>query len=245
MAYGASASSIGVGEDAAWTSPAPAQGLDPVYLNTTVEFGTSDVGPLGLGIKNSGADAAYMPMVAESNLALVQNLEQNGVDMKFNALMTGYGQNLLDSPSAKTLKSNTYFMQTYKPVEVKDAATKQFQADLKKVGITGVPDYGKYTGYITCDMAITALEQMGKNVNREDFAPKFRELGEYDAAGLNCRPYPVGLDSFGKFPETGCIYGAQVKNGKFVVVNKGKPVIGKLVGNKAALEANAHRQPAW
>jgi branched-chain amino acid transport system substrate-binding protein len=242
VAYGASASSTASAKTTV-NIAGPAQGLDPVYLNTTVEFGTSDVGPIGLGIKNSGADAAYMPMVAESNLALVQNLEQNGVDMKFNALMTGYGQNLLDSPSAKTLKPNTYFMQTYKPVEVNDAATKQFQADLKKVGITGVPDYGKYTGYITCDMAITALEQMGKNVNREDFAPKFRELGEYDAAGLNCRPYPVGLDSFGKFPETGCIYGAQVKDGKFVVVNKGKPVIGKLVGDDDALEANRTGNP--
>ena len=98
-------------------------------------------------------------------------------------------------------------MQTYKPVEVNDKATKQFQADRKKVGLTGVPDYGKYTGYITCDLAITALEQMGKNVTREDFAPKFRALGKYDAAGLNCRPYDVGLDTFGKFPETGCIYG--------------------------------------
>src|SRR3954447_11214421 len=242
VAYGASASSTASAKTTV-NIAGPAQGLDPVYLNTSVDFGTSDVGPLGLGIKNAGADAAYMPMVAESNLALVQNLEQNGVDMKFNALMTGYGQNLLDSPSAKTLKSNTYFMQTYKPVELKDAATKQFQADLKKVGITGVPDYGKYTGYITCDLAITALEQMGKNVTREDFAPKFRELGEYDAAGLNCRPYPVGLDSFGKFPETGCIYGAQVKNGKFVVVNKGKPVIGKLVGTKDALEANRTGNP--
>ena len=53
----------------------------------------------------------------------------------------------------------------------------------------------------------------------------------------------MGLDTFGKFPETGCIYGTQVKNGKFVVVNKGKPVIGKLVGSKDALEANAHREP--
>jgi branched-chain amino acid transport system substrate-binding protein len=242
VAYGASASSTASAKTTV-NIAGPAQGLEPVYLNTTVEFGTSDVGPLGLGIKNSGADAAYMPMVAESNLALVQNLEQNGVDMKFNALMTGYGQNLLDSPTAKTLKSNTYFMQTYKPVEVKDAATKQFQADLKKVGITGVPDYGKYTGYITCDLAITALDQMGKNVTREDFAPKFRELGEYDAAGLNCRPYAVGLDSFGKYPETGCIYGVQVKNGKFVVVNKGKPVIGDLVGTEDALQANATGNP--
>jgi hypothetical protein len=54
----------------------------------------------------------------------------------------------------------------------------------------------------------------------------------------------VGLDTFGKFPATGCIYGAQVKNGKFVVVNKGKPVIGKLVGSKAALEANATGNPS-
>jgi len=242
VAYGASASSTASAKTTV-NIAGPAQGLEPVYLNTTVEFGTSDVGPLGLGIKNAGADAAYMPMVAESNLALVQNLEQNGVDMKFNALMTGYGQNLLDSPSAKTLKSNTYFMQTYKPVELKDAATKQFQADLKKVGITGVPDYGKYTGYITCDLAITALEQMGKNVTREDFAPKFRALGKYDAAGLNCRPYDVGVDSFGKYPETGCIYGMQVKNGKFIVVNKGKPVIGELVGTEDALEANRTGNP--
>jgi branched-chain amino acid transport system substrate-binding protein len=242
VAYGASASSTASAKTTV-NIAGPAQGLDPVYLNTTVEFGTSDVGPLVLGIKNAGADAAYLPMVASSNIALVQGLEQNGVQMKFNALMTGYGQSLLDSAAAKTLKPNTYFMQTYKPVEVNDKSTKQFQADLKKVGITGVPDYGKYTGYITCDLAITALEQMGKNVNREDFAPKFRALGKYDAAGLNCRPYDVGLDTFGKFPETGCIYGTQIKNGKFVVVNKGKPVIGKLVGDKDALEANRTGNP--
>jgi len=216
-----------------------------VSVPTSLLFGTD---ALEYRLRDSGAkalitDAAYLPMVASSNIALVQGLEQNGVEMKFNALMTGYGQPLLDSAAAKTLKPNTYFMQTYKPVEVNDTATKQFQADLKKVGITGVPDYGKYTGYITCDLAITALEQMGKNVTREDFAPKFRELGEYDAAGLNCRPYPVGLDSFGKFPETGCIYGTQVKNGKFVVINKGKPVIGKLVGDPAALEANRTGNP--
>ena len=242
VSYGASASSVASAQTL-MDYAAPAQGLDPVYFNKAVEFGTSDVGPLGLGIKNAGADAAYMPMVAESNLALVQNLEQNGVQMKFNTLMTGYGQSLLDSPAAKSLKPNTYFMQTYKPVEVKDAATKQFQADLKKVGITGIPDYGKYTGYITCDIAVTALKQMGKNVNRADFAPKFRALGKYDAAGLNCAPYNVGLDTFGKYPSTGCIYGTQVKDDKFVVINKGKPVIGKLVGSKAALEANATGNP--
>ncbi len=37
------------------------------------------MGPLVLGIKNSGADAVYLPMVAATNFAVVQALEQNGV----------------------------------------------------------------------------------------------------------------------------------------------------------------------
>ena len=36
-----------------------------MYLNTTVDFGSTDVGPLVLGIKNSGADAVYLPLVAD------------------------------------------------------------------------------------------------------------------------------------------------------------------------------------
>jgi ABC-type branched-subunit amino acid transport system substrate-binding protein len=243
IAYGASASSSASAQTLQ-DFAAPAVGIDPVYTNTTVEFGTSDVGPIVLGIKNSGADAAYLPLVAESNFAILQGLAQNGVKMKAMVLPTGYGQALLDSSLAKTLGPEVVFFQTYKPVELQDKATKQFQADRKKEGLTGVPDYGQYTGYITCDLAITALQQMGKDVTREDFAPKFRELGTYSAAGLNCNPYPVGLDSFGKFADTGCSYYMQIKDGKFVPMNKGKPVIGKLVGTKAALEANATGNPS-
>jgi hypothetical protein len=35
----------------------------------------------------------------------------------------------------------------------------------------------------------------------------------------------------------------QVKNGKFVVMNNGKPFTGKLVGSPAALKANATGNP--
>ena len=214
----------------------PAQGLDPVYLNTTVEFGTSDVGPLVLGIKNSGADAAYLPMVAESNLALVQGLEQNGVEMKFNALMTGYGQNLLDSPVGEDVE-----------------AEHLLHADLQA---------GRGEGH--GDQAVPGRPEEGRDHRRSRLRPVHRihhlrhghhraraDGQEREPRGLRTEvprarrvrrgraqlpAYPVGLDSFGKFPETGCIYGAQVKDGKFVVVNKGKPVIGKLVGNKDALD---------
>ena len=101
---------------------------------------------------------------------------------------------------------NTVLFQTYKPVEIGDKATKQFQADLKKAGLTGVPDYGDYTGYITCDLAVTALEQAGKTPTRKGFVDGFRNLGTYDQAGLACQPVQVGLDSYGKYPDNGCIY---------------------------------------
>ncbi len=165
LAYGASASSTASAKTL-MDYAVPAVGLDPVYTNTSVEFGTSDVGPLVLGIKNSGADAAYLPIIAASNIAVVQGLQQNGVEMKANILATGYGQEFLDSPVAKTLKPNTVFVQSYKPVEVKSKGTKQFQADLKKyAGLTGVPDYGQYTGYITCNLAILGLLERGEDAH--------------------------------------------------------------------------------
>ncbi len=242
-AYGSSASSTASAKTLQ-DYAVPSVGLEAVYTNTSVDFGTSDVGPLVLGIKNSGADAVYLPMVASSNFAVVQGLDQNGVKMKANVLATGYGQDLLDSPIASTLKSNTVLYQTYKPVEVKDKATKQFQADLKKyAGLTGVPDYGQYTGYITCDMAIAGLAKAGKTPTRRSFIDGIHNLGTYDQAGLACAPIDVSLKNFGKYPETGCAYFTQVKNDKFVVMNKGKPYQGKLVGSAEALKANATGNP--
>ena len=53
---------------------APAFGLENAYINTTLEFGTEDVGPIVLGIKNSGADGLYLPLDNDTNVAIVQGL---------------------------------------------------------------------------------------------------------------------------------------------------------------------------
>jgi ABC-type branched-subunit amino acid transport system substrate-binding protein len=235
LAYGASASS-----SAAATAIAdyavPAAGLKSVYLNTSVDFGTSDVGPLVLGIKNSGADAIYLPMVGATNFAIVQGLAQNGVEMKANVLATGYGQDLLDSPVAATLQPNTLLASGYKPVELKDKATKQFQTDLKKyAGLTGVPDFGEYLGYITAELAVLGLEHAGKTPTRRGFIDGLHQLGSYDAAGLSCQPVNISLGSFGQLPKTQCGWYVTVKDGKFVVANKGKPGSSKLVGDPALI----------
>ncbi len=240
VGYGVSPSSSGVAKDTQKYA-AKASGLKPVYLNTSVDFGTTDVGPIVLGLKNAGADAVYLPLDGNTNLAIAQGLQQNGVHMKAVLMASGYGQAMLDSPITKTLDSVDVVSQIYKPAELKnDSAVKQFRSDLKKyAGITGVPDYGAYTGYIACDLAITGLEQAGKNPTSQGFIDGLHQLGTYKAADLTCQPLDISLENFGKTPTKSCQYFVTFKNGKFVVMNKGKPIFGKLVGDPALIKANA------
>ena len=130
--------------------------------------------------------------------------------------------------------------QVYKPAELtSDPAVKKFRADLKKYAdITGVPDYGAYTGYIACDLAITGIELAGKNPTQKGFIDGLHKLGTYKAADLTCAPVDISLENFGKTPSESCQYFITFKNGKFVVMNKGKPIIGKIVGDPELIAAN-------
>ena len=238
LAYGAASSSVSTAK-AFMNYAVPGVGLDPAYTNTSVDFGTSDVGPLVLGIKNAGIDAVYLPMAASTNIAVAQGLQQNGVDMKATILATGYGQDFLDSPAAATVPSSAIFSAPGKPVELKDPATKQFQADLKKYAkVTGVPDFGQYSGYEIGDFTVASLLKAGNPPTRQGLIDGSHSIGSYDAAGLACAPVDVSLAARGKTPPTTCGYFVQVKNGKFVPYPKnGKPITGKLVGTPEALAA--------
>lgn len=239
VGYGVSPSSTAVAKDTQKYA-AKASGLKPVYLNTAVDFGSTDVGPIVLGLKNAGADAVYLPLDGNTNLAIAQGLQQNGVKMKAVLMASGYGQAMLDSPITKTLDSSDVVSQIYKPAELaSDPAVKKFRANLKKYAdITGVPDYGAYTGYIACDMAIVGLQQAGKNPTQQGFIDGLHKLGTYNGANLTCQPLDISLTNFGKTPEKSCQYFVTFKNGKFVVMNNGKAIFGKIVGDPALVAAN-------
>jgi len=239
LAYGQASSSVAAAK-ALTTYAAPSVGLDPVYTNTSIDFGAADVGAPVLGLKNAGADGVYLPMAAATNIAVAQGLLQNGVSMKAVLMGTGYGQDLLDSPAAKQLPTSTIFLSGYKPVELKDAATKRFQADLKKYShVSGVPDYGMYTGYVLADYTIAALQKAGKNLTRQGMVDGGHSIGQYDAAGLACAPVDVSVGNRGRVPASSCGYALRLVNGKFQLFPKsGKPITQKLVGSPDALAAN-------
>jgi branched-chain amino acid transport system substrate-binding protein len=232
LAYGVSPSSTAAAE-ALQKYAVPQTGLKAAYTNTTIDFGTTDVGPAVLGIKNSGADGVYLPLVANSNLAVVQGLQQNGVKMKSIVLATGYGQPFLDQPASKTFGPEIVLASGWAPVELKTTATKRFQADLKKAGYSGVPDFGLYTGYIDCDLVILGLQQAGKSPTRQSFIDGLHKLGKFNpGGGLGCQEVDISLERYGQAPSTSCGWYVQVKNGKFVVFKQknGKSIwTGKLI----------------
>ncbi len=229
VAYGSSASSTAAAKNLQ-KYPVPDAGLNAAYTNTTVDFGTTDVGPLVLGMKNAGVDATYLPLVLSTNLAIIQTAAQNDLKFKLAVLATGYGQALLDQPAAQTIGPEVLLAQVWAPVELKTAATKRFVSDLTKyTSYRGVPDFGVYTGYLTADLMIKGLQGAGKNLTRDGFVTATKALNTWDAAGLSCQPVDVSAQGFGTAPKTACSWYVQIKNGKFVPYPNTKPIRGTLI----------------
>jgi len=229
VAYGSSASSTATSKNLQKYA-VPDAGLNPAYTNTSVDFGSTDVGPLVLAMKNAGVDAVYLPLVLSTNLALVQSAAQNNLQFKLAVLATGYGQALLDQPASKTIGPEVLFAVAWAPVELKTAATKQFVADLTKyTSYRGVPDFGVYTGYLTADLMIKGLQAAGKNLTRDGFIAATKGLKTWNAAGLACAPVDVSAQGYGQPPKATCGWYLQLKNGKFVVYPSAKPVTGTLI----------------
>jgi branched-chain amino acid transport system substrate-binding protein len=229
LGYGISPSSTASAENFA-KYVVKGAGLKAAYVNTSVDFGTTEVGPLILGMKGANVDSVYLPLVASTNFAVLRTAQQNGVNFKVAILLTGYGQPLLDDPVSSTLGPNVLFDVGLAPVELKTPATKQFQADLKKYNdYTGVPDLGQYTGYVDADLFIEGLKATGKNVTRQGFIDATKGLKGWKSAGLGCQAVDLSKAGYGKPSPTSCGWWVTVKNGKFVPYNNGKPITGKLI----------------
>jgi len=76
------------------------------YTNSSLDLGTTDVGSPVLGVKNSGADAVWMPFTSSTVVAIMQTLRQNGGVTKASIGATGCEQDLLDSSAAATFGPN-------------------------------------------------------------------------------------------------------------------------------------------
>ena len=160
-------------------------GLKAGYTNAKFQFGSTNVQPIALAMKQAGIDGMTASVDPNTGFALVTALRQAGVDLKVALLPTGYGGDLTEAgPGAVKAAQNVYFFVGEEPVEMKTAATKQFVSDLKAAGITSEPTYAEYNGYLSAGLLVRALKSAGSNPSEASIITALSGIHNYDGLGL-------------------------------------------------------------
>ncbi len=229
IGYGISPSSSGAA--IAFVKSAKSIGLSAPYLNTSVPFGGVNVEPIALTLKQQGIDGLYMAMDNNTNFAIVTAAKQTGANVTVPISATGYGQALLDQPTALAAAQGGYFNNQWQPTELNTPATINFANALKQyVGYTGLPGFDYAVGWLSADLMVTGLQGAGQNPTRSSFLQYLHSLNAYTAGGLLATPANLTLAAFGKPPPMNCYYMLKLQGNKFVPVpSSGTVTCGRIV----------------
>ncbi|HEX4659644.1 MAG TPA: ABC transporter substrate-binding protein, partial [Streptosporangiaceae bacterium] len=195
-------------------------GLKSGYLNTQFPFGSTNVGPIALAMKNAGVDWLFLPTDPSTSFALVVALHLLGVKLKASLLPNGYGGDLLASKPAVAAAQGIDFETIGQPGEANTPATQQRAADLARVGVTGPPTFAEQEAYLALTAFVAGLKAGGPNPTRQSFMAAMSKITNYDAGGL-LAPEKIAFRNY--TPASGCLWVAQLKGSKFFVV-PGTPI---------------------
>lgn len=202
-----------------------AAGLQNGYLNTQVPFGSTNVAPIALAIKNAHVDGLYLPIVPSTAFALVGAVRQLGVKMKSILLASGYGGDLLASKATITAAQGVDFATDIGvPEEANTAATRRLAADFAKVGITGPPTAAEQEIYLVMTAFVAGMKAAGRNPTPAAFMEALRGVKNYDADGL-LAPQRLNFARFA--PQNNCMWVVRLQGEKFHVL-PGAPFCGPI-----------------
>ncbi|MGY1772436.1 ABC transporter substrate-binding protein [Blastococcus sp. SYSU D00813] len=202
-----------------------AAGLEIGYTNNSVQFGSTDVGPLVLGILDSGADAVYTTINFDTSLALVAGLKQAGWEGTFVS-PTGYGADLLASAPAVEIGQGVIFSNAFTPVESQTEATQELSAALQESGNeSGIPGFYESQGWFGADLLLYGLEQAGCDATQEELISTLQQTDDWDANGLYPTPIPQSTTEY----DEQCSFYLTLEGDSFVPLNDGEAFCGTPV----------------
>jgi ABC-type branched-subunit amino acid transport system substrate-binding protein len=221
--------------DAAKSAAASAQhaGIKVGYLNASFPFGSTNVQPEAIAMKNAGVDAFTATVDPNTGLALIAAVRNEGVNLKAAFLPTGYGGDLLQAgPGAIANAQNVYFYTSFEPVEMNTPATQQFQGALRAIGITTDPTYAEYAGYTSVGLLLDALKVTGAHPSHQALINALAGVKGWDSWGLtDGHTFDVGdkAAQIAKGGGTGCAYFAKLSGQSFQLVSGADPICGSLI----------------
>jgi branched-chain amino acid transport system substrate-binding protein len=230
LAYGISPSSIASIKD--MKTALEANGLKMGYENLAVAFGTTDVTTPILAMKQAAIDMAVCSCVQSTVLAMVSGLRQGGVNAKSLSLASADSSLFADSTASQAAQG-LYYSSLIPPLDINNAASNTFEANLKADDPTyqagSYPTFGITDAYLAADLMIKGLQVAGQNPTRQSFIANLSQVTGYDAGGLLASP--VSFNHFGTSEKTYCAYYVHVVGQKFVAVNNGKNFCGSVPSN--------------
>jgi ABC-type branched-subunit amino acid transport system substrate-binding protein len=165
---------------------AEAAGLKVGYLNANFPFGTTNVGPMVLAMKNAGVNGFIAALLPNTSFAAVQQARLQGVDLKVVLMASGYGGDLiLGGKEAQSIAQGMYFYFSFEPVELHTPATQKFQNALSTYAhFTSEPTLDTYIGYVSVDALVTGLKAAGSNPTQQTLIKAMGGITNYGADGL-------------------------------------------------------------
>jgi ABC-type branched-subunit amino acid transport system substrate-binding protein len=213
---------------------AEAVGLKKGYLNANFTFGSTNVDPIAIAMKNAKVDGMTATVDPNTGFALITALRQRGDPLKVALLPTGYGGDLLQAgPSALQAAQNVYFTLSYEPVEMQTTATKAFQADLQAAGVTGAPTFAEYNGYSSVLLLVEGLKAAGAKPTQASVITGLSGIHAFNPGGLfGSHPLDINdRDNLVSGPDN-CQWITKLSGDKFQLVSGADPVCGEVVAGK-------------
>ncbi len=208
-------------------------GIKVGYLNLNFPLGSTNVGPIVLGMKDAGVDGLSTSIITNSTFAIIQSLQQQGVKLKAAVPPVGYGGDLIQGGAgAQQEAQGVYFISGWEPVEMHTAATEKFQSALKTYsGVTGEPTFDEYIGYLTVDAFVQGLKQAGANPTQAQLINATLGITDYSGQGLwGGRSIGFNMAYRGKFEGAdNCIWFTQYEGTTFHLVPGASPLCGTTI----------------
>ena len=211
---------------------AQAVGLKVGYINANFPFGSTNVQPVALAMKNKSVDGLTAATDPNTAFALIAALRNLNADPKVALLATGYGSDVLQAgPGALKAAQNVYFSLTYQPVEMHTPATQAFEAALKSVGVTGEPACAMYNGYLSVLLFSRAVKAAGANPTQASLIKALQGMHSWDAAGLfGGHDIDFNNHSGAGSAASNCQWMTKLSGNKFVLVPGADPICGTDTG---------------
>ncbi len=210
-------------------------GLKVGYLNANFPFGSTNVQPVAIAMKNAGVNGFTATVDPNTGFALITALRQVGDPLKVALLPTGYGGDLIQAgPGALQSGQGVYFGTSFEPMEMNTAATQQLKSALAAIGIHTDPTYAEYAGYASVALLLEALKTTGPNPTHSSLITALNGVTGFNAAGLfGDHSFDLGNRTNTATGVGPCLYVTKLSGSTFQLVPGADPICGSEIPGKS------------